>query len=84
MTVVQQHCSYWDKDGDGVIWPQDTWRGVRAWGWNWFLSALATFIINVNLSYPTVPSFLPDPFFPHLDQADPQVQAWERQHELRC
>ncbi|KAK3641158.1 hypothetical protein LTR56_006880 [Elasticomyces elasticus] len=64
MTVVQQHCSYWDKDGDGIIWPIDTWRGVRAWGWNWFLSALATFIINVNLSYPSVPnSFLPDPFF---------------------
>ncbi|TKA62805.1 hypothetical protein B0A55_11249 [Friedmanniomyces simplex] len=64
LTVVQQHCAYWDQDGDGVIWPQDTWRGVRAWGWNPLLSALATFIINVNLSYPSVPnSFLPDPFF---------------------
>lgn len=64
MTVVQQHCSYWDKDEDGVIWPQDTWLGVRAWGWNLFLSGLAVFIIHANLSYPTVPgSILPDPFF---------------------
>ncbi|KAK3672791.1 hypothetical protein LTR78_007377 [Recurvomyces mirabilis] len=64
MTVVQQHCSYWDKDADGIIWPSDTWRGVRAWGWNWFLSAIAVFIINFNLSYPTIPgSILPDPFF---------------------
>jgi len=63
MTVVQQHCSYWDKDGDGIIWPQDTWRGVRAWGWNIFLAALATFVINFNLSYATGPSYLPDPFF---------------------
>ncbi|KAK5125000.1 hypothetical protein LTR85_001190 [Meristemomyces frigidus] len=63
MTVVQQHCSYWDKDGDGIIWPQDTFRGVRAWGWNILLAAFATFIINVNLSYPTCPSYLPDPCF---------------------
>lgn len=63
MTVVQQHCSYWDKDGDGIIWPLDTFRGVRAWGWNFFLAAFATFVINFNLSYPTCPSYLPDPFF---------------------
>ncbi|KAH9810512.1 Caleosin-domain-containing protein [Teratosphaeria destructans] len=63
LTVVQQHCSYWDKDGDGVIWPVDTYNGVRAWGWNIFLSLLATFIINFNLSYPTGPGWLPDPFF---------------------
>ncbi|KAK4549555.1 hypothetical protein LTR36_006552 [Oleoguttula mirabilis] len=63
MTVVQQHCSYWDKDADGIIWPQDTWNGVRAWGWNFLLSAFAAFIIHANLSYPTSPSYLPDPFF---------------------
>ena len=62
-TVVQQHCAYWDQDGDGIIWPQDTYRGVRAWGWNVVLSLLAAFIINVNLSYATLPSWIPDPFF---------------------
>ncbi|EMC99378.1 hypothetical protein BAUCODRAFT_401149 [Baudoinia panamericana UAMH 10762] len=64
LTVVQQHCSYWDKDGDGVIWPSDSWLGVRAWGWNLFLSALAVVIIHGALSYPTAPAIiLPDPFF---------------------
>ncbi|KAK0354698.1 hypothetical protein LTR91_012284 [Friedmanniomyces endolithicus] len=62
-TVLQQHCAYWDPDSDGIIWPLDTWRGVRAWGWNIFLSALATCIIHAGLSYPSVPgSWLPDPF----------------------
>jgi len=62
-TVVQQHCEYWDSDHDGIIWPGDTYRGCRDFGWSPPLAALATFIINLNLSYPTVPGYLPDPFF---------------------
>lgn len=61
--VVQQHVEYWDTDHDGIIWPQDTYIGCRKWGWSPPLAALVTFIINFNLSYPTVPGFLPDPFF---------------------
>lgn len=61
--VVQQHVEYWDTDHDGIIWPQDTYIGCRKWGWSPPLAALVAFIINVNLSYPTVPGFLPDPFF---------------------
>ena len=61
--VVQQHVVYWDKDQDGIIWPLDTYRGCRAWGWNPILCLIATFLINVNLSYPTSPSWIPDPFF---------------------
>jgi peroxygenase len=62
-TVIQQHCLYFDQDGDGVIYPHDTFIACRKWGWGVFLSALATFIINVNLSYPTQSGWLPDPFF---------------------
>lgn len=62
-TVVQQHCDYWDPDHDGIIWPGDTYRGCRDFGWSPPLAAIAAFIINVNLSYPTAPTFLPDPFF---------------------
>ncbi|THZ88711.1 Caleosin-domain-containing protein [Aureobasidium pullulans] len=62
-TVVQQHVVYWDKDQDGIIWPLNTYRGCRAWGWNPILCLIATFLINVNLSYPTSPSWIPDPFF---------------------
>ena len=62
-TVIQQHCEYWDTDHDGIIWPFDTYVGCRKWGWSPPLAALATFIINFNLSYPTCPGILPDPFF---------------------
>ncbi|MCJ1433364.1 hypothetical protein MMC27_002724 [Xylographa pallens] len=62
-TVVQQHAIYWDFDHDGIIWPQDTYVGCRKWGWSVPLSLLVMFIINFNLSYPTVSGWLPDPFF---------------------
>ena len=61
--MVAQHAAYWDPDGDGVIWPSDTYNGCRAYGWNPFLSGFATFLINGALSYPTAPTILPDPFF---------------------
>lgn len=62
-TAVQQHCSYFDQDGDGVIWPSDTYTACRNMGWGIFLSALAAIIINCNLSYPTQPTWVPDPCF---------------------
>jgi peroxygenase len=62
-TVLQQHCVYFDQDADGVVSPLDTFTACRKWGWGFFLSALATIIINFNLSYPTQPGWLPDPFF---------------------
>lgn len=31
-TTLQQHCTYFDPDGDGIIWPQDTFWAIRAWG----------------------------------------------------
>ncbi|KAI9880463.1 MAG: hypothetical protein M1830_002815 [Pleopsidium flavum] len=61
--VVVQHTDYFDRDHDGVIWPSDTYVGFRAWGWSIPLCLYATFLINFFLSYPTVPSILPDPFF---------------------
>ncbi|MCJ1367545.1 hypothetical protein MMC16_006679 [Acarospora aff. strigata] len=62
-TVVVQHVDYFDRDRDGVIWPNDTYAGLRAWGWSIPLCLCAVFIINGFLSYPTVPSIFPDPFF---------------------
>ncbi|KAL9109332.1 MAG: hypothetical protein Q9187_008180 [Circinaria calcarea] len=62
-TVLVQHVEYWDQDHDGIIWPQDTYLGVRAWGWSIPLSLFVAYIIHVALSYPTVPGYLPDPSF---------------------
>ena len=59
-TVLQQHCSFFDRDHDGIIWPTDTWTGFRSLGFNVLISAFATYIIHVALSYPTCKSLLPD------------------------
>lgn len=62
-TVLQQHCDFFDRDHDGVIWPLDTFLGFHDLGFNILFCALAAFVINVNLSYPTAPTWFPDPFF---------------------
>lgn len=48
-----------------MIYPWNTYNGFRELGFNLFFSILATFIINVNFSYPTrlAYSWLPDPWF---------------------
>ncbi|OAA40952.1 Caleosin [Metarhizium rileyi] len=62
-TVLQQHCDFFDKDQDGVIWPRDTFVGFHALGFNVAFCLLAVFVIHGNFSYPTVSGILPDPFF---------------------
>ncbi|KAK4618556.1 Peroxygenase 1 [Fulvia fulva] len=64
-TVLQQHCSYWDPDADGIIWPLDIYRGCAAWGWHPLLCLLVTIIIAGSMSYPTLPAgrYLPDLWF---------------------
>jgi peroxygenase len=62
-TVLQQHCLFFDRDDDGIIWPRDTFIGFYALGYGVILSFVALLIIHANFSYPTVPGWLPDPFF---------------------
>ncbi|KAK3313977.1 Caleosin related protein-domain-containing protein [Apodospora peruviana] len=64
-TVLQQHILFWDRDGDGAIYPWDTYTGFRELGFSIVFSLLAAFIINVNFSYPTrlAYSYIPDPWF---------------------
>ncbi|KAG0343798.1 hypothetical protein BG004_004992 [Podila humilis] len=62
-TVLQQHCSFFDRDNDGVIWPIDTVVGFYELGFNILFSLLSTMIIHSSFSYPTSPTWLPDPFF---------------------
>ena len=52
-----------------MIWPWDTFVGLRRLGFGVALSAISILIIHGNFSYPTAPSWLPDPFFRvHLDR----------------
>ncbi|EPT05018.1 hypothetical protein FOMPIDRAFT_1112850 [Fomitopsis schrenkii] len=62
-TVLQQHCAYFDPDGDGVVWPHNTYHAFRNLGFNLLMTLFSVFIIHFNFSYPTCPGYLPDPFF---------------------
>ncbi|KAI8939160.1 hypothetical protein NX059_004994 [Plenodomus lindquistii] len=62
-TVLQQHCDFFDRDHDGILWPQDTFVGFFRLGFGIILSLLAVFVIHANFSYPTCSGWLPDPFF---------------------
>ncbi|KAL4793904.1 Caleosin related protein-domain-containing protein [Aspergillus venezuelensis] len=64
-TPIQQHILFWDRDGDGQVYPYDTYVGFRNLGFNIIFSFLAVLIINLNFSYPTrlAHSFIPDPRF---------------------
>ncbi|ERF77156.1 hypothetical protein EPUS_08460 [Endocarpon pusillum Z07020] len=62
-TVLQQHVDFFDPDRDGVIWPLDTLIGLHKLGFNWVLSTIAAIVIHAQFSYPTQPTYLPDPLF---------------------
>lgn len=63
VSVLHQHCAFWDPDGDGIIWPLDTYRGFRAIKFNIPFSFISMLVIHSTFSYPSCPSILPDPLF---------------------
>lgn len=62
-TVLQQHCAFFDPSGSGVLWPHNTFVGFYRLGFGILLSFLSVIIIHSNFSYPTLDSWIPDPFF---------------------
>ncbi|GAA5899612.1 hypothetical protein JCM6882_001163 [Rhodosporidiobolus microsporus] len=61
--VLKQHVAFFDKDGDNILWPLDTWRGFRAMGYSFFWCCFAMSVIHFFFSWFSAPGFLPDPFF---------------------
>ncbi|KAF1838168.1 Caleosin-domain-containing protein [Decorospora gaudefroyi] len=62
-TVLQQHCDFFDRDHDSILWPQDTFVGFHRLGYNAIFCFVAMLVIHINFSYATCSSWLPDPFF---------------------
>lgn len=63
MTPLQKHCAFFDRNGDGLIMPWETYESMRILGYNVLLALFATIVIHVFFSYWTLDTWIPDPFF---------------------
>ncbi|XP_071735566.1 probable peroxygenase 5 [Rutidosis leptorrhynchoides] len=63
--LLQKHVIFFDRNHDGVIYPSETYQGLRAIGSGIFKSAFFAVIINVGLSGKTRPGkIFPNLLFP--------------------
>ena len=58
-TELQRHCAFFDRDGDGIISFTDTFKGLRALGFNWLACLGITVFVHLTMSYQTSPSWIP-------------------------
>ncbi|CAA6664794.1 unnamed protein product [Spirodela intermedia] len=64
MTPLQKHVDFFDRNKDGLIYPSETYQGLRAIGCGIALSTAGTIFINISLGLITRPGKMPSPLFP--------------------
>ncbi|XP_076935097.1 peroxygenase-like isoform X2 [Bidens hawaiensis] len=64
MSVLQQHVSFFDQDDNWIIFPWETYKGFRDLGFNVLASFICMVLVHGAMSYVTLPTWLPSPFFP--------------------
>ncbi|XP_078159806.1 putative peroxygenase 4 isoform X1 [Carex rostrata] len=64
MTPLQKHVAFFDRNKDGLIYPWETFRGMRAIGSGIVLSIAASLFINGTLGPKTRPGKFPSLLFP--------------------
>lgn len=62
-TPLEKHCAYFDRNKDGLLTPWETWEGFRSLGYGIVLTFIGTVAIHLFLSYSTLDTWIPDPFF---------------------
>ncbi|CAJ1932628.1 unnamed protein product [Sphenostylis stenocarpa] len=62
--VLQKHAAFFDMNRDGLIYPWETFKGMREIGGGIFLSFGSAIFINVLLSQATRPGKFPSLLFP--------------------
>jgi peroxygenase len=62
-TPLEKHCAFFDRNKDGMVTPRETWEGMRALGYGIVMALIGTVLIHLSLSYPTLDTWIPDPFF---------------------
>jgi len=65
LTALQKHVGYFDRNGDGIVFPWETYAGLRALGFNVLIALASVVAFHVlHVSYWTQPSWFLDPLFP--------------------